>query len=59
MSSIVKWLFAGVTVMLLYNNRYKIMNVLLGQYFVRKLLIRYSMQIPFLREKFVQGTFKM
>ncbi|HWO77637.1 MAG TPA: hypothetical protein VNM69_17365 [Bacillus sp. (in: firmicutes)] len=59
MSSIIKWMLAGAAVLTVYRNRYKIVNLLLGQYFIRKLIIRYSMQLPFLRNRLMQGTFKM
>ena len=59
MSSLMKWMIAGVAVLAVYRNRYRIVNLLLSQYFIRRLIIRYSMQLPFLRDRFMQSTFKM
>ncbi|MET3699234.1 hypothetical protein SAMN05877753_102127 [Bacillus oleivorans] len=59
MSSLIKWIVACLAVLTVYRNRYKIVNLLLGQYFIRKLMVRYSMQLPFLRDRLMQTTFKM
>ncbi|MDQ0231980.1 hypothetical protein [Metabacillus malikii] len=44
--------------MALYRYRYKIVNVILGQPNLRRMFVRLSMRIPFLKERFMQKAFQ-
>ncbi|NMH69694.1 hypothetical protein HF072_12975 [Bacillus sp. RO3] len=53
-----KWLVLGGLVFLLIPNRYRVLNLILGNFFIRKFAVRIAMGIPGIRTKFIQGAFR-
>jgi hypothetical protein len=41
-----------------YRYRYKIINVLLGYHLIRNLAVAISMNIPFIRNRFIHQVFR-
>ncbi|GIN85481.1 hypothetical protein J6TS2_18670 [Heyndrickxia sporothermodurans] len=58
MSSLFKWLVSGLVVYSIFKYRYKVLNFLLGSYWIRKMAVKMAMSIPGLQSKFMQSTFK-
>ncbi len=58
MNGWMKWIVIIGAVFYAVNNRYKILNVMLGNYFLRKWVVRITMSIPSLRSKLIQTTFQ-
>ncbi|MGE8204513.1 hypothetical protein ACQKP0_08100 [Heyndrickxia sp. NPDC080065] len=58
MNSLMKWLLSGFVVYSVYKYRYKLLNFLLGSYWLRKMGVRLAMSIPGLKAKLIQSTFK-
>ncbi|MGE6259015.1 hypothetical protein ACQKCU_14085 [Heyndrickxia sporothermodurans] len=58
MSSLLKWLVSGLVVYSIFKYRYKVLNFLLGSYWIRKMAVKMAMSIPGLQSKFMQSTFK-
>ncbi|MGM7701979.1 hypothetical protein ACSVDE_09630 [Pseudalkalibacillus sp. Hm43] len=52
-----KWLLFFVGAILVYQNRYKLLNMILGMKFLRSIAVRGFMKVPGVREKFVQDLF--
>lgn len=44
--------------MVAYRFRYKLMNILLGNLFIRQLVVKFSMGIPLLRRAFISSGFR-
>ncbi|MCA1054827.1 hypothetical protein LCM10_07485 [Rossellomorea aquimaris] len=53
-----KWIVLGSLILLLIPNRYRILNLLLGNNFIRRFAVQGAMSIPGLRSKFIQSTFR-
>ena len=53
-----KFVIVGVLVLLLVPNRYKLLNVLLGNFLIRKFFVQAAMGIPGIRSRFIQSTFR-
>jgi hypothetical protein len=53
-----KWLIMGSLILLLLPNRYRILNLLLGNFFIRRFAVQGVMSIPAIRSKFIQSTFR-
>ncbi|WP_165786657.1 hypothetical protein [Heyndrickxia camelliae] len=58
MSTIMKWVIPFVLFAGIIKYRYKILNIVLGSYWIRKLAISAAMRIPGLRTKFLESTFR-
>lgn len=42
----------------LFKGRYRMLNTILGNAFIRKLLVQTAMQMPFIRESFMRKAFR-
>ncbi|WP_197489707.1 hypothetical protein [Rossellomorea aquimaris] len=58
MNGWIKIVIVGVLVLFLVPNRYKLLNVLLGNFLIRKFVVQAAMGIPGVRSRFVQSTFR-
>jgi hypothetical protein len=58
MNGLMKWLLSLLAVSILIRYRYKVLNTLLGSYWLRKWAISLAMNIPGIRSKFIQSTFR-
>ncbi|KYC95064.1 hypothetical protein MXL46_00100 [Heyndrickxia sporothermodurans] len=58
MNSIFKWLLSGLIVYSVFKYRYKLLNFLLGSYWIRKMGIKIAMNIPGFKTRILQSTFK-
>jgi len=58
MSSIMKWIVPFVLLAGIIKYRYKILNIVLGSFWIRKLAVKAAMSIPGLRAKFMESTFR-
>ncbi|WP_349407813.1 hypothetical protein [Pseudalkalibacillus sp. SCS-8] len=56
-NGMLKWLILGVAAYFIYQNRYKLLNMVLGMKLLRTLAIRGFMKMPGVREKIVQDMF--
>jgi hypothetical protein len=52
-----KWLLMGVAAMLIYQNRYKLLNMILGMKLLRTIAIRGFLKMPGVRDKIAQDMF--
>ncbi|WP_179115708.1 hypothetical protein [Bacillus sonorensis] len=50
-------LLGTLAALVLFQNRYRVINVILGQNRIRHYFIHWIMRIPFVRNKFIQQTF--
>lgn len=57
MGTIMKWIVPFVLIAGIIKYRYKILNIVLGSYFIRKIAVRAAMSIPGLRNKFMESAF--
>ena len=46
MKTLFKWLLSGVFIYSVFKYRYKLLNVVMGSYWLRKIAIRVVMSIP-------------
>ena len=53
-----KWLVLGGLVLFLVPNRYRLLNLLLGNFLIRKFAVKAAMGVPGIRSKFIQGAFR-
>jgi hypothetical protein len=56
-NGILRWLALAVAAVLLYQNRYKLLNMILGMKLLRVLAIRGFLKLPGVRDKIVQDMF--
>ncbi|WP_408006765.1 hypothetical protein ACJROX_18960 [Pseudalkalibacillus sp. A8] len=54
---LVKWMLLAVAAFLMYQNRYKLLNLILGMKILRTLAIRGFLRMPGVRDKIVQDMF--
>lgn len=57
MQKLLRYMLIIIGGLLVYRFRYRLVNFLLGQRFLRSYFIRLSMKMPFLRDKFLQRAF--
>ncbi|MFN2745331.1 MULTISPECIES: hypothetical protein [unclassified Bacillus (in: firmicutes)] len=50
-------LLGTLAALILFQNRYRVINVILGQNRIRHYFIHWIMRIPFVRNKFIQQAF--
>ncbi|WP_034645665.1 hypothetical protein [Bacillus methanolicus] len=50
-------LMIGTVVYLVYQNRYRLINLLFGNSFIRRLLIKIFMNVPGVKNKIIQSVF--
>ncbi len=53
-----KWIALFIFLISAYKYRYKLVNVLLGSYFLRRSIVKIAMSIPKLRSTFISSAFK-
>ncbi|MGV3464840.1 MAG: hypothetical protein ACO1OT_06045 [Heyndrickxia sp.] len=53
-----KWVIPFVLLAGIIKYRYKILNIVLGSFWIRKLAVRAAMSVPGLRTKFMESTFR-
>lgn len=58
MKQLSRWLLAAVLIILAYRNRYKLMNIVLGNMWIRKWAVSAAMNIPGVRSRFIQSAFR-
>ncbi|WP_205207675.1 hypothetical protein [Bacillus sp. P14.5] len=58
MNGIIKWVIIACFVSVFYQYRYKLVNVLLGNFTVRRMVVRAAMSLPWLRSKFLTTAFR-
>ena len=58
MNGIIKWIVIASFVSVFYQNRYKILNVILGNFTIRRMVVRAAMSMPWLRSKFMSTAFR-
>ncbi|MBB2480131.1 MULTISPECIES: hypothetical protein [Heyndrickxia] len=58
MGTIMKWIVPFVLIAGIIKYRYKILNIVFGSYWIRKVAIRAVMSIPGIRNKFMENTFR-
>ncbi|MBH9967444.1 hypothetical protein GA0061094_1138 [[Bacillus] enclensis] len=58
MNGWIKWLVIGSFILFLLPNRYRILNLLLGNFLIRRFAVQGAMSIPAIRSKFIQSTFR-
>jgi hypothetical protein len=58
MNGWIKWLVIGSFILFLLPNRYRILNLLLGNILIRRFAVQGVMSIPAIRSKFIQSTFR-
>ncbi|MCP3741401.1 hypothetical protein [Rossellomorea sp. BNER] len=58
MNGLLKWLTLGTFLYMFYRNRYRLLNVLLGNFYIRKAVVGASMKIPGIRSLFLQSSFR-
>ncbi|MFD1736545.1 hypothetical protein ACFSCX_08200 [Bacillus salitolerans] len=52
-------IFAALYVVFrLIKNRYRLLNTILGNNTVRRLLVQFTMNIPYVRERFLKQAFR-
>ncbi len=54
---LVKWVLLILGAFLMYQNRYKLLNLILGMKLLRTIAIRGFLRIPGVRDKMVQDMF--
>ncbi|WP_433743146.1 hypothetical protein [Falsibacillus pallidus] len=52
-----KWTIPILLFVVAYRYRYRVMNVMLGNFILRKLIVKFAMNIPGFRSKMIQSTF--
>ncbi|WP_018661510.1 hypothetical protein [Heyndrickxia acidiproducens] len=58
MNGLLKWLAVLMFVTEVYRNRYRVLNVVLGNYFLRKWAVASAMRIPGFRSRIMQSVLK-
>ncbi|MFD2679995.1 hypothetical protein [Bacillus seohaeanensis] len=58
MNGWMKWIITGMLLFFTYQNRYRLVNLVLANFFIRRLVVRFAMGIPSLRSRFIQSTFR-
>ncbi|MCM3237006.1 hypothetical protein M3589_04615 [Heyndrickxia oleronia] len=58
MKTLFKWLLSGVFIYSVFKYRYKLLNVVMGSYWLRKIAIRAVMSIPGVKSKFMESAFR-
>ncbi|MCF6137906.1 hypothetical protein [Pseudalkalibacillus berkeleyi] len=56
-NGLIKWMILSIAAMLIYQNRYKLLNMILGMKLLRTIAIRGFLKMPGVREKIVQDMF--
>lgn len=56
-NGLLKWMILSIAAMLIYQNRYKLLNMILGMKLLRTIAIRGFLKIPGVRDKIVQDMF--
>ncbi|WP_096153408.1 sodium:proton antiporter [Bacillus sp. FJAT-45066] len=57
-SSMTKMVFFVLAIYAAYQNRYKILNYLLGISSIRRYAVQFGMDIPFVRDRLMQSVFR-
>ncbi|WP_199738062.1 hypothetical protein [Falsibacillus albus] len=52
-----KWIVTAIFFLVAYRFRYRMLNILLGNFFLRKFAVKFIMNIPGFRSKIIQSTF--
>jgi hypothetical protein len=58
MNGIIKWIIIASFASVFYQYRYKLLNVILGNFTIRRLVVRATMSMPWLRSKFLNTAFR-
>lgn len=58
LSKILRLLMVAFAIMLVFQRRYKLMNWMLGNEKIRQWAVATSMNIPFIRNAFIQSAFR-
>lgn len=58
LSRLMRYLFVSMAFIYVYQNRYKLMNRLLENEKIRHFAVTNTMKVPFLRNMFLQSTFR-
>lgn len=58
MKKLIIFSICTVSAVLFYQNRYRVMNTVLGQPRIRQSFIHFFLKIPFIRNKFIQHHFR-
>jgi hypothetical protein len=58
MNGIIKWIIIATFASVFYQNRYKLLNVILGNFTIRRMVVRATMSLPWLRSKFISSAFR-
>ncbi|ABS74680.1 MULTISPECIES: hypothetical protein [Bacillus] len=57
MKKLLIYSLCAVSVLAVYQNRYRLMNSVLSQPGIRRSFIHFFLKIPFIRNKFIQQAF--
>ena len=57
-SSLTRMVFFALAIYAGYQNRYKILNYLLGISSIRRYAVQFGMDIPFVRDRLMQSVFR-
>ncbi|MCY8856037.1 hypothetical protein [Bacillus atrophaeus] len=57
MKKLIIFSICTVSAVLFYQNRYRVMNTVLGQPRIRQSFIHFFLKVPFIRNKFIQQAF--
>ncbi|HHY73017.1 MAG TPA: hypothetical protein GX497_07310 [Bacillus bacterium] len=57
-NSFLRIILIGVASFFIYRYRYRLINIILGQSLLRRLVVKSFMQIPFVREQMVGQMFR-
>ncbi|MGD6967031.1 hypothetical protein [Rossellomorea vietnamensis] len=58
MNGIIKWIIIACFASVFYQYRYKLLNGLLSNFTVRRMVVRAAMSLPWLRSKFLGAAFR-
>lgn len=58
MNSLIRIILMAAGTYALYQNRYKIMNYLLGISSIRRFAVTFGMDLPFVRDRFMSAIFR-
>ncbi|CAG9619303.1 hypothetical protein [Sutcliffiella rhizosphaerae] len=58
MGFLLRLLFIIVGAYAIYKNRYKVLNYILGISSIRKFVVAFGMDLPFVRDRFLQTVFR-
>lgn len=58
MNSLLKWLLPGLIIYSVYKYRYKMLNFILGSYWLRKMAVKIALSIPGVKTRMFQSTFR-